>query len=29
MEEFKNEQAAQLANLREANEQLCGLGEKR
>jgi ferredoxin/flavodoxin---NADP+ reductase len=29
MEEFRNEQASQLANLREANEQLCGLGEKR
>jgi ferredoxin/flavodoxin---NADP+ reductase len=29
MEEFRNEQASQLADLREANEQLCGLGEKR
>jgi ferredoxin/flavodoxin---NADP+ reductase len=29
MEEFRNEQASQLADLCEANEQLCGLGEKR
>ena len=29
MEEFKNEQASQLARLREENEQLCAMGEKR